>query len=82
MLLMYYSQRKNYLVSRRISGRYITDFRYLSKNDKNMISYEITDNIPISQDNKCKCKGINLLDVSKNEFSIGSVIKKDFVILS
>ena len=38
--------------------------------------------MPISQDNKCKCKGINLFDVSKNDVSTASVVKKDFVILS
>ena len=47
-----------------------------------MISYDIGDDIPISQDNKCKCKGINLFDVSKNDVSTASVVKKDFVILS
>ena len=47
-----------------------------------MISYDIADDIPISQDNKCKCKGINLFDVSKKEVSSASVVKKDFVILS
>ena len=67
---------------RRISGRYITDFRCLSKKDQNMISYDIADDIPISQDNKCKYKGINLFDVSKKEVSSASVVKKDFVILS
>ena len=36
-------------LSRKISGSYIIDFR-------NMISYDITDDIPIYQDNKCKCK--------------------------
>ena len=35
-------------LSRRISGMYITDFRCLSKKDKNMISYDTVDGMPIS----------------------------------
>ena len=48
------------------------------KKDQNMISHDTIDDIPISQDNKCKCKGINLFDVSKNEVSSISVVKKGF----
>ena len=65
-------------LSRRISESYITDFRCLSKRNQNMISHDTIDDIPISQDNKCKCMGINLFDVSKNEVSSVSVVKKGF----
>ena len=61
---------------RRISGRYITDFRCLSKNDQNVINYDTVDDIPMYQDKKCKCKGINLFDVSKNEVSTAFLVKK------
>ena len=47
-----------------------------------MISHDTVDYIPIYQNNKCKCKGMNLFGVSKNEVSTASIRKKDFVILS
>ena len=52
-------------LSRRTSGRYITDIRSLSEKDKNLISDDTVDDMTITQDNKYKCMGINLLDVSK-----------------
>ena len=63
---------------RRISRRYITDFRCLSKNDQNVINYDTVDDIPMYQDKKCKCKGINLFDDSKNEVSTGFLVNKGF----
>ena len=50
-------------LSWRISGTYITDYRCLSKKDQNMISDDTVHDITITQDNKCKCMGINLFDV-------------------
>ena len=41
-------------LSRRIPGRYITDFRELSKKDKNLISDDTVNGMTITQDNKCK----------------------------
>ena len=41
-------------LSRRIPGRYITDFRELSKKDKNLISDDTVNGMTITQDNKYK----------------------------
>ena len=63
-------------LSRRISGRCIVDFRYLSKKDQNMISDDNFDDTTITQDNNSKYMGIHLYDVSKNEVTSVSVVEK------
>ena len=52
-----FSKRKFYgnlnpPLSRRISGRYITDFRSLSNKDQNLISDDTIDDMIITQDNR------------------------------
>ena len=39
-------------LSRRISGRYITDFRSISNKDQNLISDDTIDDMTITQDNR------------------------------
>ena len=65
-------------LSRGISGRYITDFRSLSNKDQKLINDDTVDDMIITQDIRCKCMGIDLFDVSKNEISSVSVVKKGF----
>ena len=65
-------------LSRRISGRYITYFRSLSNKVQNLISNDTVDDMTITQEIRCKCMEINLFDISKNEVSSVSVVKKGF----
>ena len=65
-------------LSRRISGRCITDLRSLSNKYQNLISDDTVDDMTITQDIRCKYMGINLFDVSKNEVSSVSIVKKGF----
>ena len=65
-------------LSRRISGRYIADFRRLSNKDQKLICDDTVDDINIAQEIRCKCMGINLFDVSKNDVSSVAVVKKGF----
>ena len=60
-------------LSRRISGRYIIDFRSLRNKDHSLISDDIVDDMTITQDSKCKCMGINSLNVSKKEVYSASI---------
>ena len=63
----------NLPLSRRISGRYIIDFRSLRNKDHSLISDDIVDDMTITQDSKCKCMGINSLNVSKKEVYSASI---------
>jgi len=53
-------------------------FRLLSNKDQKLICDDTVDDINIAQEIRCKCIGINLFDVSKNDVSSVAVVKKGF----